>query len=297
MKKIICTLTLSLMLMTGGTVQTHAKTALVVLAHGSPSQNWNNPALDVERVLRQQTIHGIDYIRVALMEFTEPSIPTVIADCEREGIDTIFALPMFIAPSGHSEEDIPNILGLKYSPDTRRELAEENARIVRTPIHIIVGPTLNYGDILERTMLKRIQEISTDGKNEALLLLAHGDPERIGIWKKMLGRVSKYIKEHTSIDYIDSKLVAMGHYLVNDVTPLLQQAAAKKKRVLVQGIYINTSALGMAEMSGLEKKKSEILKDSSVDVVFSANGILPGSTADVCQWITERTTEWLDSRR
>ena len=77
-----------------------AKTALVVIAHGSPSESWNQQVLALESRLSQMELPGIDYTRVALMEFAQPDIPSVIRDCELQQIDTVFALPLFIAPSG-----------------------------------------------------------------------------------------------------------------------------------------------------------------------------------------------------
>ena len=91
-------------------IHLNAKTALVVIAHGAPSPQWNKPVLDLENRLHSIDIPGICYKRVALMEFSQPNISSVIKDCEKQGIDTVFALPLFIAPSSHSEDDIPNIL-------------------------------------------------------------------------------------------------------------------------------------------------------------------------------------------
>ena len=204
-----------------------AKTALVVIAHGAPSDEWNQPVLNIEKELRQIEIPGISYKRVALMEFSNPNINTVVKDCEKEGIDTIFALPLFIAPSSHSEDDIPNLLGLKYDPATRRALREEKAEIVKSSIRFIMGPTLMSSDMIEKTMLQRIKEMSKDTKNEAVVLLAHGDPERIGFWKNILKKTGDYIKTNTGIDYIDAQLVGMGYTFSKDVNPILVKAATE----------------------------------------------------------------------
>ena len=113
-------------------LQLQARTALVVIAHGSPSEDWN-----------RQDMPGIDYIRVALMEFARPDIASVIRDCERERIDTVFALPLFISPSGHSEDDIPNILGLKYNPAIHEELIEEGIGLSCDPVKKIKRPAVS----------------------------------------------------------------------------------------------------------------------------------------------------------
>ena len=79
-----------------------AKTALMIVAHGSPMESWRKPVLDLEPLVKQQVatgkLKGIDIVKVALMEYTEPSVASMVKACEAEGADTIFALPIFIAP-------------------------------------------------------------------------------------------------------------------------------------------------------------------------------------------------------
>ena len=227
------------------------------------------------------------------MEFTSPNIPEVIADCEREHIDTVFVLPLFIAPSSHSEDDIPNILGQKYTPSTLKELAAENAKLVKTNMHIIIGPTLYEGDVIEKSMLREIKNMSKDPANEAVLLLAHGDPERIGFWKSTMKRTADYVKKNTTINYVDQNLIAMGYYFANDVRPLIERAAQKKKRILVQGIYLMSSVSSMDKAT--KKEKPDYLKGIKADVVYSTAGILPSSTDLVVDWIQQTTNQWVAS--
>ena len=270
------------------TLHVSAKTALVVIAHGAPSPQWNKPVLDLERKLNEISIKGIDYKRVALMEFSQPNIPSVVRDCEKEGVDTIFALPLFIAPSSHSEDDIPNLLGLKYDPNVREDLINEEAEFVKSNIKFIVGPTLMSSDIIEKTMCERIKEMSVNENEEGVLILAHGDPERIGYWTSLLKRTGDYIKQHTKINYIDTELIGMGQAFASDVTPLIKKAKENKKRVLVQGIYLMSSVADMAKRTGL-------MKDGDTNVVFSKYGILPKSENEVLDWIVATTQNWTSS--
>lgn len=267
------------------TLHVSAKTALVVIAHGAPSPQWNKPVLDLERKLNEISIKGIDYKRVALMEFSQPNIPSVVRDCEKEGVDTIFALPLFIAPSSHSEDDIPNLLGLKYDSNVREDLINEEAEFVKSNIKFIVGPTLYGSNLIEKTMCERIKEMSVNAAEEGVVILAHGDPERIGYWRILLDRTGEYIKQNTKINYIDTELIAMGQNFAADVTPLLDKAKKNKKRVLVQGIYLMSSVADMAKRTGL-------MKAGDKNVVFGNFGILPKSENEVVNWIVETTEKW-----
>lgn len=226
MKKRIM-LALALMLTAVATLS--AKNALIIVAHGSPMESWQKPVLDLEPLVKKQLamgkLKGIDIVKVALMEYTEPSVASVVKACEAEGADTIFALPVFMAPSSHTEEDLPNILGHKYNPYVLEELAEEQTELVHTKTPIILGPTFYYSYLLEESMLNRVQNLSKDASNEAVIYLTHGDPERDGFWKEVLKNVDKYTKEHTEIDYVDHAVIEMGHDFANELMPLLSKAS------------------------------------------------------------------------
>lgn len=274
-----------------------AKSALVVIAHGSPMMSWRKPVLALENkvdsLVKAKKMDNISYVRVAMMEYTEPTVASVIKDCEKQGIDTVFALPLFIAPSSHSEEDLPNLLGLKFTPEVREELAEEGTTLVNSPIRIVLGPTLYSTDILEKVMLNNVKQMSLKPADEALLLVAHGDPERIGFWQMLLYRTCEYVKKNTGITYADGELIEMGTGMEKEMLPLIEKAAKEKKRVLVQGIYLTSTIAGMARRNNMEQKQADIVKRYGTQVVYSENGILPNASEAVAEWIVERTEEFL----
>ncbi len=274
-----------------------AKSAMVVIAHGHVMESWRKPVLALEETLKtrlaERNINDFSYVRVAMMEYTEPSVASVIKDCEKEGIDTVFALPLFIAPSSHSEDDLPNILGLKFSKDVHAELKEEGTEFVHSDMKIVLGPTLYSTDILEKIMFDRVMAMSKDPENEAVVILAHGDPERVGFWNNLLSRTADYVKANSKINYSDGEQVAMGMHMADDLMSILEKAATDKKRIIVQGIYLTSNVKSMAERIGmLEKQKS--LEKKGIEIVYGGHGILPDSSAEVTDWIIDRAEEWLE---
>ena len=278
MKRILLTTAASALLC----ISLSAKSALVVIAHGSPSESWNSAVTALEDKLSKTDIPGISYKRVAMMEFSRPDIASVMKDCEKNQIDTVFALPLFISPSGHSEDDIPNILGLKFNPSVREELKEEGINMVKTRMHIISGPTLMESGVIEKAMIQRVKTLSSNPKEEALIFLAHGDSARIGFWKTILNNCADAAKDE-GFSYIDYQLIGMGQNFNKDVAPILKKAKESKKKVIVQGIYLVSTVNSMANNAGI--------KDDSI--VFGSDGILPLSEADVLDWIVNTTKEWI----
>lgn len=294
MKKIILILTLMTMTLSG----IQAKTAVVVITHGAPMQSWNKPVFELEKAmqsyLKTKGIKGIDHVRFAMMEFVQPTVAEVVRDCERQGIDTIFAIPLFIAPSSHSDEDIPNILGLQYNSKVVSALKEEKTELVKTKIKIILGTPLSYSNVLEEVMLERVQQMSKKPEDEAVILLAHGDytptgSGRTGLWEEMMKNISKYIKSNTKIDDVQYNFVAMGYYLDQDLSTLIKKAASKKKRILIQGVYLSTSMQSMAKMAKMEEKQADF---GDVEIVYSDKAIIPQSSDKICQWIVNQVESW-----
>lgn len=271
---------------------------LVLVAHGAPMPSWNAPVLaledEVKVLLAEAGDNPFDEVRVALMEFTEPSIHTVIGDLEKAGIDRVYVLPLFIAPSGHSLFDIPAILGLYSDLEMLEELRGEGIEIVDTDIRLTVGPTLSYGDILKTIMLDRVKEMSVDPGSESLVLLAHGDASTEPVWEALCNEVGVYVCARTGIEYFDHALVEVGQSFATEGLGVIAQAAEHAERTLVVGLYLSMGVENMAKSamvrSGMMTISAEdVLKDK--EILYGGRGVLPDPR--VAAWAVERAGEWL----
>ncbi|MCE5345713.1 MAG: sirohydrochlorin cobaltochelatase [Bacteroidales bacterium] len=272
---------------------------LLVIAHGSPSQQWNQPVLDLENSVKEslKAKHIDDFaeVKVALMEFTEPSISTVIKNMEKEGINKIYVLPLFIAPSGHSVYDVPTILGVYYNKKMAESLKKEGTEIVETKAGITIGPSLNYGDVIKNIILDNVNELSKDPKNEAIVILAHGDDNFMPFWEELCNETGNYILSKTGIEYYDKAFVEVGQsFAINGVSTILK-AAQKKDRVIVVGMYLSSGVKNMLETSGIvimgKMEDSKAMLEGK-DIVYSDKGLLP--CPKVTEWIVDRAVEWLN---
>lgn len=274
------------------------KPGLMIIAHGSPAKQWNQPVLDLENQVKQlfdkKEITKFDEVRVALMEFTEPSIASVIKDFEEKGITKVFALPVFIAPSGHSIYDIPAILRLYYNQEMIDELKEEGIKIVDSKIKITVGPTLDYENVMKDILLDKVNNLSDNPEEEALIILAHGDKNFMPVWKELSNETGNYILAKTGIEYFDNAFVEVGQsFAIDGINPILK-ASENKKKVIVVGMYLSMGVKNMAENSGfimmgrtIESKKMFEGKN----IVFAEDGLLPDKR--IAEWIVDRAVEWL----
>lgn len=300
MKKIFTFLTMAFC--TATFLPAKAQDALVVIAHGAPAETWNTSVRALEQqlpnALKAKGLEGrFSYVRVALMEFASPTIADVVKDCEQKGIRRIYAVPLFVAPSSHSEQDVPNILGLKCDAPTLATLKEEKAQLVSTDIRVTIGPTLYYTDTIKHIIASHVASLAKDRKDCAFILLAHGDLDYYPFYNRLLDSTGRLVQQRTGIPFGGYATVGMGQDFYRDLLPAVQRAAATgRKTLLVQGIYLSSGVKELAMMGdrsqGHTQYKDQFPKD--VDIVYSSESLLPDLR--IAAWIADRAKEWLQSR-
>src|SRR5574344_1459227 len=238
------------------TLSISAQNALVIIAHGAPSNEWNIPVVNLEvqvkEALAAKGIKDFSYVRVALMEFSEPSVATVVHDCEKRGIKKVFAVPLFIAPSYDSEQDI-------------------------------------LSDILS----DKIASLSKNKANENFILVAHGDAEYLPMWKELLKKVSADIQKKTGLGCSGYGFIGRGQHFYEDVADVLQKAGKDKKTVIVQGVYLSSGIKNIADYAAkqVSQKKYMDRLPKKVNYIYSSESLLPDNR--ISSWIVDRAVEWL----
>lgn len=273
---------------------------LLIVGHGAPMPSWNGPVLALEDQVKTLLEKGegndvFAEVRVALMEFAEPSIHTVMCELEEAGIDEVYVLPLFIAPSGHSLFDIPTILGLYAEASMIEELSEEGITIVDTDMKVTLGPTLRTGSVLREVMLDRVTELSTDPEGESVVLLAHGDAATEPVWDDLCREIGSYVCSRTGIRHYGYALVEVGQSFPTKGIGAIARAAEKAERVLVVGLYLSMGVEGMAERSVLDMGMMRLTAGEALrgsDVHYATKGLLPDPR--IPEWIVERAMEWVD---
>ncbi len=268
-----------------------SKPGLLVIAHGSPSPQWNKPVIAQEQ--KVMDILGPDNpyakVKVVFMEFGEPNVADGIAEMEQAGCGRIVAVPLLIAPSSHSHWDIPAMLGIYSNAKVEKNLQDEGARLLRSKVPITLTTTLSESDVIDKIMLKRVRELSSDPNNEAVVLLAHGSEETPPVWERMMKRTVTNICGLTGISYGDWACVGVGQEY-DRAAAAIQEAAEHRDHVIVVGVYLSLGANRMHDrwmarfeedspMPGFENP----LENLSIRI--SGKGLLPDEA--VTQWIAD----------
>ncbi|KPK99675.1 MAG: hypothetical protein AMJ91_06915 [candidate division Zixibacteria bacterium SM23_73_3] len=280
-------------------VYTQEELGLIIIAHGSPMAQWNIPVLELEeevkRIMSERNNNPFNEIRVALMEFNEPSINTAIKDLENAGVDKVYAITLFIAPSGHSLYDIPTILGLYSDKEMIERIKEEGTTTIDTKMKITIGPSLNVGEVLKEVMLDRVGKLSTTPDSEGVVLLAHGDARFEPIWGSVCREIGSYICAGTGINYFDYAFVEIGQSFILEGAPVILKTADKCKKTIVVGLYLAMSVEDMAQNSILDVGEMKIESKeifAGKKIHFSKQSILPDKR--ISEWIVDRALEWAE---
>lgn len=275
---------------------------LMVIAHGSPSPQWTTQVLKLEEnirnVMAQKGDNQFSAIRIAFMEFSEPSIDTVIKDFESLNIDRVYAIPLLIAPSGHSIFDIPTIFGLYGEKDIINELKNEGIKIINTKLKITIGPTLNNSDILKQLMLDRLKELSKTPESEAIVIFAHGDKDFEPIWSNMCKEIGYFLCAKTGVEYFDHAFIEMGASLATEGLQAVLEAAKKKDRIIILGLYLSSSVSNMITNNSilrvlLNEQPDIISPLSNKEIVSAEYGLLPDKNSRIARWIVDTAIDWV----
>src|SRR5437867_12178941 len=104
-----------------------ARTALLLIAHGSRHAEANEDLHHVAAMLRQQ---GHDIVEAAFLELAEPDIAQAAETCVRQGAEQVVLVPYFLSAGVHVRRDLTAVqetLSRRF-PQVRFLLAEPLGR-------------------------------------------------------------------------------------------------------------------------------------------------------------------------
>jgi sirohydrochlorin cobaltochelatase len=99
------------------------KRAIVLFGHGSRDPAWRRPMDAVAAAIRSRDPDTA--VVCAFLEFTDPDLPSAIAELARSGVTAIRVLPMFLGVGTHARADLPKLIAIaqERAPDLLIEVA------------------------------------------------------------------------------------------------------------------------------------------------------------------------------
>jgi hypothetical protein len=273
---------------------------LLIISHGSPSAQWNNPVSDlVEHVRKLNADEGkFHAVEAAFLEFAQPDAASGIEKLQSAGCDRIIVVPFFIAPSGHSLFDVPAVLGLYSSPSIRRTLKDEGAMVARPIVPVTLTQTLSEGDLLDSFVMTEIEKLSKNPKDEAIVLIAHGSADQRDLHDRTMRRLVTGACGRSGISYGDWAYCEMGQSYLQEAVPAIVRAGERKKRALVIGLYVSSSSKRIHDSvleSAKEPMAAFITKPlGKMEIVLSEAGVV--NHPATASWLLATAAEALENQ-
>jgi sirohydrochlorin cobaltochelatase len=168
-------------------------TGVLVIAHGSKNKTW------IQRI--DQAISRISIgspIRIGFLEMVEDrSISDAVRELEKENVQQIIAIPLFISNGSTHLEEIKYALGL-----IEKCSVETNIDLIKPQVNVVWSPAMDTHPYILDILIERLQSLSEDPAQENLLLIAHGSDVHgfQSLWIDMLERLSSSLQERFGLN-------------------------------------------------------------------------------------------------
>ncbi|MFM1654725.1 sirohydrochlorin chelatase [Brevibacillus sp. B_LB10_24] len=219
------------------------KTGVLVIGHGSSDQSW------VELV--DDAISQLDVpvpVVAGFLEMVEGRlIKDGIRELERQGVERIIAVPLFVSSGSTHIDEIGYVLGV-YD---KIELDEELERI-ETGADIVYCDPMDNHPLIVDILLERVKELSRDPASETVFLVGHGADEGKyhAKWENVMQKLAMTIREQGGF-----REAAYGTMHPDNVRERAQEMT-HKNRTLVVPIFLSegyfTKKVIPAKLVGLE---------------------------------------------
>ena len=263
-------------------------TAVLLVSHGSRSAAWRQALLDLEESVRDPILAGgtVQRVQTAFMEYTEPSIASRLRELDEAGFAQVIVVPVFLTISPHTFDDLPTILGIKEDPAALRQLQAEGIERYHPKASIRITPPLDFGDLLQRNVLRRVRYLSTTPAQEGLVLVAYGDATYEKEWIALLARVGTYVRQRTGIEVFDYGWCGhVVHYDPNATTSAISRVLSQRSTALLVPVLVAFDEMFQVKIIG---DGIDRVPNARERVKYRPDAILPDP--EVAAWVVEAAT-------
>lgn len=270
--------------------RTAKKTAVLLVNHGSRSETWRNALLDLENRVTDSIMSTgkVQGIRTAFMEYTEPSIATRLKEFDKEGFTDVIIVPVFLTVSTHSFDDIPTIAGMKEDPKSMETLKIENIERYKPQATVHIAPLLDFTDVLQKNVLRRTAELTKNGGEEGLVLIAYGDHTYKTEWTELLNKVGAYVQQNTGVKAFSYGWCGhVASYSSDSTTVAIKRVLKTVPKALVVPVLVAHDEMFQVKIigGGIDK-----IPDSKKKVAYLADAILPDKNVE--HWVISVAAEY-----
>lgn len=267
------------------------KIGVLLVNHGSRSVTWRQSLLQLEAQVAPTIMNGqaVQAVKTAFMEYTEPSIATRMKEFDHEGFTDVIIVPVFLTVSPHTFDDIPTIVGLKEDPHSMQQLKIENIQRYSPKAKPHITPPLDFTDILQRNLLRRVTALSHNPADEGLVLIGYGDETYDKEWVELFNKAADYVRQHTGIaGYSYGWCGHIAKYKPEETTAAINAVLKTSSTALVIPVLVAHDEQFQIKIIGDGIAK---VPDSKNRVQYKPDSILPDPNIE--RWVVSVTDEYV----
>lgn len=273
------------------------KIGVLLVNHGSRQKAWRDMLVDVEHAVDDKLLAmpNVKGVKTAFNEYTDPSIAMQMEAFDKEGFEEVIVLPLFLTVGGHTNSDIPNLVGLKNDPKALEALPKEGVPVYRPKARVTLLETIDSTHFLKDNILRRTKALLKDGNGSeyGVTLAAYGDDKFNQQWEALMAELGAHLKENVGIDTIN--YAWSGHlvnYSIEPTRKAVNQILATKKKDIVISVYVAFDKKFQQEIIGGAIAAS----DRPQDVLYTdTEAILPDENLN--NWVVDTVKESLSTGR
>lgn len=273
------------------------KVGVLLVNHGSRQKPWRDMLIDLEHAVddRILALPNVKGVKTAFNEYTEPSVATQMKAFDDEGFEEVIVLPLFLTVGGHTNSDIPNLVGLKNDAKALEALPKDGVPVYRPKARVTLLETIDSTDFLKANILRRTRDLLKDGDGSkfGVTLAAYGDDKFNQQWEALMAELGKHLKDNLGIDTIN--YAWSGHlvnYSIDPTRKAVNQILAQKERDIVISVYVAFDHMFQQDIIGEAIRRS----DRPQDVLYhDTEAILPDDNLN--NWVVESVKDTLSVGR
>ena len=251
-----------------------AKTGVLLVSHGSHSAEWRKMLTEMgDQVAAELTADGeFAGVKSAFMEYTEPSIATRLKEFDAEGYTRVILVPILLTVSSHSFDDIPTIIGAKEDAKSLLTLEAESIERYTPQAEVTIAPLLDFSELLEKNLPRRIAELSKSPADEGVVLVAYGSEPFNEEWEAFFSKVGTAVKESTGAAEIKHCWCGhIAHYSGEPTTKAINDLLTRHERVIVVPVLVARDENFQGKIIG----GGVAAADKPEQVAYAGDAILP----------------------
>ena len=263
--------------------KTKQKIGVLLVNHGSHSPTWRGALLDLDSAVRTDilSLAEISDVKTAFMEYNEPSIATRMKEFDDEGYTDVIIVPVFLTVSSHSFDDIPTIIGTKEDPTSLEHLKIEKISTYKAQANTYITPLLDFTDILQKNLFRRISSLSKDTANEGVVFIAYGDETYDTEWSNLMDSMGQYIHREVGIStYSYGWCGHIAHYDPMKTTAAIEEVLDSKSKAIVIPVLVAHDEMFQISIIGDGIKN---IQGHNEKVIYRPDAILPDPNVEA--WV------------